>query len=64
MIQDEKKRIKARDKYRHTVCAGCRHNYYNYPSGEDSMNAGSDGNGCWNLDSVNRERCPFHTGKR
>ena len=56
---EKKKRIEKRNKYRNTVCRGCRHNYYNFPRSGDGWNAGVDEDySCWSIKDVFRGKCP------
>jgi hypothetical protein len=56
----KKKRLEKRNKYRNTVCSGCRHNYYNFPKGR-SANGDvevEEDYSCWSINSVSRGKCP------
>ena len=55
----KRKRLAKRDRYRNTVCRGCRHNYYNWPkpSNERGDVAVADGYSCWSLDRIKRGKC-------
>ena len=56
-----RKRAKLRDKYRNTVCPGCRHDRYNYQADGDGWNAPTIGSGCWLLEQVKRGKCSCHS---
>ena len=57
-----KKRLEKRNRYRTTVCKGCRYNYSNYPKESDGWNAGvPKGYSCWHIDSIRRGKCPCHS---
>ena len=53
-------RLRKRDQYRTTVCAGCRYNYYNYPKppSERGDVAVADDYSCWFIGEVKRGCCP------
>ena len=53
----KKRQLVFRDRYRETVCLGCRNNRYNFPSGGDGVNAPTSGEGCWHLDGIKRGKC-------
>ena len=57
------KRAKLRDKYRATVCPGCRHDRYNYQSDGErpGIDAPTTGTGCWMLEEVKRGKCRCHS---
>lgn len=56
----EKQRMaKLRDKYRSSVCSGCRNNYYNYQHAGNGIDAPTTGDGCFHLDRVTRGKCPL-----
>ena len=60
---NKRKRIEKRNKYRGTVCSGCRHNYYNYPKGKSDNGdvAVSEDYSCWSINSISRGKCPFRS---
>jgi hypothetical protein len=55
----KRKRIEKRNKYRNTVCSGCRHNYYNFAKGQSANGdvAVSEDYSCWNLKYITRGKC-------
>lgn len=55
------KRAQLRDKYRDSVCIGCRHNRYNYQSDGNGWDSPTTGSGCWNLEEIKRGKCPVHS---
>ena len=60
MSDSEKRKLeKLRDKYRSTICAGCRNNRYNYKSDGNGIDAPTTGEGCWSLTSIKRGKCPL-----
>ena len=56
--------LRNRDKYRGTLCSGCRHNYYNYPKGQSPNGdvAVSEDYYCWSIPEVKRGKCTAHSG--
>ena len=58
-----RKRAKLRDKYRETVCPGCRSNRYNYQSDGErpGIDAPTTGHGCWVLGEIKHGKCPGHS---
>jgi hypothetical protein len=64
--QEEKekaKQLKLKMKYRHTVCAGCRSNRYNFQS-DNGVDAPTTGAGCWYLGYIAKGECPQWSGGR
>ena len=67
LVKDEvaaqtRKRVQRRNKYRNTVCQGCRQNYYNFPKPSDGWNVGVAENGsCWHIAGIKRGKCPAHS---
>jgi len=59
----KKKRLEKRNKYRTTVCRGCRHNYYNFPKAQSANGDVEvpDDYSCWSITSVSRGKCPAHS---
>ena len=59
--QAQKARIVLRDRYRGTVCSGCRNNYYNYPKPKSPNGdvAVPEGYSCWHLNLIKNNRCPI-----
>ena len=58
----KRKRIEKRNSHRVTTCAGCRHNYYNYPKETDGWNVGVEADYfCWHLSRVKRGKCPVYS---
>jgi hypothetical protein len=56
---EKRKRIERRNRYRNTVCCGCRHNYYNFPRANDGVNVGvSEDYSCWSIMRIFRGKCP------
>ena len=54
----KRKRIEKRNKFRITVCSGCRHNYYNFPKPSDGWNVGVEAYySCWHLNQLNHGEC-------
>ena len=56
--------LRKRDKYRTTVCAGCRHNYYNWPKPASPRGdvAVADDYYCWHLPEARAHGCVcYHT---
>lgn len=60
---EKRKRIEKRNKYRNTVCRGCRHNYYNFPKPQSANGdvAVDEDYSCWSIDSISRGKCPAHS---
>jgi len=57
---EELRRLK--QKYRGTVCNGCRHNYYNFARKGDAAGVAVDRNyGCWFLRDIKRGQCPHYS---
>lgn len=50
---------KLAQKYRSTVCAGCRYNRYNFESEGDGTDAPTSGEGCFHLERIKRDFCPL-----
>jgi len=59
----KKKRLEKRNKYRSTICSGCRHNYYNFPKGpsENGDVEVSDDYSCWSITSILRGKCSAYS---
>jgi hypothetical protein len=60
---EKRKRLAKRDKYRGTVCLGCRHNYYNFPKGRSANGdvAVSEDYSCWSLGYIVRGKCSSYS---
>lgn len=52
-------RLRKRDRFRTTVCAGCRHNYYNFPKPQSERGdvAVAEDYSCWFIGEVRRGVC-------
>lgn len=57
----KRKRLERRNRYRDTVCRGCRNNFYNWPKPSDGWNAAvPDDYSCWYIGEIRRGKCPMH----
>lgn len=62
-VAQRTKRLEMRDRYRETVCKGCRHNYYNWPKPRSDRGdvAVPDDCSCWNVDKIKNGKCPAYS---
>lgn len=55
------KLVKLAAQHRGRTCAGCRNNRYNFKVDGDGWNAPTDGDGCWHLVDIRRNKCPHYS---
>lgn len=57
-----KTNLRRRDRFRHTLCNGCRHNYYNFPKMQSSRGdvAVSEDYYCWHIPNIRRGKCDIY----